>query len=123
MRLTIKQGLLSEMLEFAKEAHPKEIILLIKGNRAQDTYYITEYAFPPYGVGGKGFSSFPSRMLPIDFSIIGTAHSHPSGNLKPSVGDHHNHYGRIMMIIARPYNENSVAVYSKKGEKIQLDVI
>ena len=123
MKLRINQDILSEILELAKETHPREIILLIKGNRTQDTYYVTEYAFPPYGVSGKGFSSFPSRMLPIDFSIIGTAHSHPSGSLKPSIGDHHNHYGRIMMIIARPYTINQVAVYSKNGEKIQFDVI
>jgi proteasome lid subunit RPN8/RPN11 len=123
MKLTIKQDILSEMLELAKETHPKEIILLIKGNRTQDTYNVTEYAFPPYGVGGKGFSAFPIRMLPIDFSMIGTAHSHPSGKLKPSIGDHHNHYGRTMMIMARPYTEKDVAVYSKNGEKIQLKVI
>lgn len=123
MELSIKKDILSEMLKLAKETHPNEIILLIRGNRTQDTYNVTEYAFPPFGAGGKGFAGFPSRMLPIDFSILGTAHSHPSGNLKPSVRDLHSYYGRIMMIMARPYTENHVAVYSKKGEKTQLKVI
>ena len=47
----------------------------------------------------KGSSHFNPYFLPIDFSIIGTVHSHPSGVLKPSIADLNHGYGKIMLIM------------------------
>jgi len=59
----------------------------------------------------------------MDFSIIGTAHSHPSGSLKPSVEDQNHSIGKIIVIVAFPYQgKESVAVYNREGEKISLEV-
>jgi proteasome lid subunit RPN8/RPN11 len=62
-------------------------------------------------------------MLPIDFSIIGTAHSHPSGRVHPSIGDLHNFYGRVMVIMGKPYKSSNVAAFTKQGENIPVRVI
>jgi proteasome lid subunit RPN8/RPN11 len=62
-------------------------------------------------------------MLPIDFSIVGTVHSHPSRNLKPSPTDLNHFWGSILMIIGFPFaNETNVAVYNREGEKLTLKI-
>ena len=108
------------MQEFAKNNHPHEIIVLLRGKKEGDEIKVTDFLLPPFGLGGKSFASFPTHMLPIDFSIMGTAHSHPSGVLRPSTADLHNFYGRVMMIIGPPYNRLNVAAYNKQGEQIPV---
>ena len=108
------------MQEFAKSNHPNEIVVLLRGSKEGDDIHVTDFLLPPFGSGGKGSASFPSHMLPIDFTIMGTAHSHPSGVLKPSTMDFHNFYGRIMMIIGPPYEKPRAAAYYKSGEQIPV---
>ena len=107
----------------AEDNHPNEIIVLLRGKRSGGDFLITAYLFPPFGFGSRRSASFPAYLLPIDFSIIGTAHSHPSGNLSPSTGDMHNFYGRLMMILGPPYSMNNVAAYTKQGKAIPVKVI
>jgi len=120
MRIVVPEGLLLDMMDMAREVHPREMILLLRGKRRGDEIKVTEYLFPPLGTGGRGFASFPAHMLPIDFTIVGTAHSHPSGNLRPSVGDLHNFYGRVMVIIGPPFTREAVRAYSKGGEEQEV---
>ncbi|MGC8998744.1 MAG: hypothetical protein ACP5JW_05025 [Candidatus Bathyarchaeia archaeon] len=61
-------------------------------------------------------------MLPIDFSLIGTGHSHPSGNLSPSPVDLNNFLGSILMLVAYPYTDKNIAVYNHNGEKLTLKI-
>ena len=62
-------------------------------------------------------------MLPMDFSIVGTVHSHPSGNINPSNVDINHFFGRVLMIVGFPFaSEENVAVYDSKGEKLQFQV-
>jgi proteasome lid subunit RPN8/RPN11 len=116
----IDTDVLRAIQEFAENNHPNEIIVLLRGKREGDNIHITEFLLPPFGFGGRGFASFPTHMLPIDFSIMGTAHSHPSGVLKPSTGDFHNFYGRVMMILGPPYDQPSVTAYNKRGDQIPV---
>ena len=111
------------MKSLAEDNHPKEIIVLLRGNRSGDVFHITDYLIPPFGFGSRRSASFPVYMLPIDFSILGTAHSHPSGNLRPSTRDMHNFYGRLMMILGPPYSMNNVAAYTKQGKVIPVKVL
>jgi proteasome lid subunit RPN8/RPN11 len=118
--IIIEPDVFKAMLEFAANNHPNEIIVLLRGSRKGDDFHITDFLLPPFGSGGRGFASFPTHMLPIDFTIMGTAHSHPSGVLKPSTTDFHNFYGRIMMIIGPPYDQLRAAGYYKSGEQIPV---
>lgn len=65
------------------------------------------------------------HMLPIDFTIIGTVHSHPSSNPKPSSADLSlfERYGKIHIISAHPYSTTSWQAYDYKGNAIKLRVI
>ena len=119
----IKRETLSYILENAIAIHPREMILLLRGKTRKNQTTITDLIVPPLATHGKGFSSFQPYMLPMDFSLIGTVHSHPSGVAKPSLADLHHSFGRIIMIVAFPYNnQENVAVYNHSGEKLTLKI-
>jgi proteasome lid subunit RPN8/RPN11 len=121
--IKIEKALLTEILSFAKNRHPLESILLLRGEIRKENMLLTEYLFPPYGRGGIGSASFPVHVLPMDFSILGTAHSHPDGTLRLSITDLHNFYGRIMLLIASPYDIGDVAVFDRTGKRLPLKII
>src|SRR5512146_999229 len=103
MEIRVDMELLAEMLDFAKDRHPHEAILLLRGDVKKDTITLKDYLFPPYARTDSVFASYPLYMLPIDFSIVGTIHSHPSGSLEASAQDMTNLYGRFSMIMGHPY--------------------
>jgi proteasome lid subunit RPN8/RPN11 len=62
-------------------------------------------------------------MLPFDSTIVGVAHSHPSGVIKPSLQDLHHVFGRILAICGPPFqNERNVAVFDPDGNEIEFTV-
>jgi proteasome lid subunit RPN8/RPN11 len=58
-----------------------------RGKKETEKIIVTDLIIPPFITGGRRYSSFPVSMLPLDFSIIGSAHSHPSGSLRSSADD------------------------------------
>ncbi|MBS7620208.1 Mov34/MPN/PAD-1 family protein [Candidatus Bathyarchaeota archaeon] len=123
MVASISQRLMEAIQENAKLLYPRETILLLRGETRGNEIKITDLLIPPQATYGRGFTSFPPHMLPIDFSIIGTVHSHPSGSLHPSPTDLNHFYGRMLMIVAPPFRDyDSVAVYDKKGNLIPLEI-
>lgn len=120
----ISQEMLRMILENAKALHPKETIFLLRGKTDKNVVAISEILVPPLATYGRGFSAFPTHMLPIDFSIVGTAHSHPSGNLTPSTEDLNHSFGTVILIVAFPYEaKENIAVYNREGEKLTLHVV
>ncbi|MGQ9566321.1 MAG: Mov34/MPN/PAD-1 family protein [Candidatus Bathyarchaeales archaeon] len=119
----IKREILESILKNAASLHPREMMLLLRGKTKKDLIIITDLIVPPFATHGKVFASFQSHMLPIDFSILGTVHSHPSGIANPSLQDLHHSFGRIIMIAAYPYQSGqNVSVFNCSGEKLPLKV-
>jgi len=119
--VAIKKELLEMLLESAKGIHPKETIVLLRGKASKDAISVSEVLIPPLAMHGKGFSSFPTHMLPMDFSIVGVAHSHPSGSLRPSVEDLNHSFGKITLIIGAPYTgKENMAAYDRNGKRLTL---
>jgi proteasome lid subunit RPN8/RPN11 len=71
---------LAAIFEGARRLYPKEVILLLRGKKSKNEIRILKLVVPPLAVHGHGFANIPLHMLPMDFSIVGTVHSHPSGN-------------------------------------------
>lgn len=111
------------MLAWALERHPNEMILLLRGYVEKEVAIVEELLFPPFASGGRSFAQFPAHMLPIDFSVIGTVHSHPSGSPRPSPTDLNKFYGKVMMILAYPYREDCAGAYDRRGESLQISLI
>ena len=118
------RSVIESILNYSKSLHPREGILLLRGKVKKDRIIIEDVEVPPLSIHGHSFSNFPLYMLPIDFSVVGTAHSHPSGILSPSIGDLNNFYGRIMVIAAYPYNgDRQVAVFNSQGRLAKYEII
>ena len=121
--INIKKELLNQILQNAESMHPREMLLLLRGKRSKDQITITDVLIPPLAVHGRGFTGFQSHMLPMDFSLVGTVHSHPSGVLQPSLPDLHYSFGRVIMIVGFPYlDESHVAVFSHSKERLTLKI-
>ncbi|MGQ9759756.1 MAG: Mov34/MPN/PAD-1 family protein [Candidatus Methanomethylicaceae archaeon] len=121
-RVVIVKGALSLFLEICKEVHPKENIMLIRGKIKGKVAEVTEFLIPPFSTYGEGFSSFPTFMIPFDLSIIGIAHSHPSGSISPSLEDVNRFYGKIMIIVGYPYDGWTIGVYNSKAQKLPYEI-
>ena len=119
----IKREIIDAILIDAKNAYPRESILLLKGKVKKETIIVDDSIIPFLPTRGRDFSTFPLYMLPIDLTVVGTAHSHPSGNPNPSIGDQNNFYGRIMVIAAYPYDsDRDIAVYDGNG-RVRFEIV
>jgi proteasome lid subunit RPN8/RPN11 len=120
----VNRSVVNSLLTYALMAYPRESILLLKGQIKPSKTMISEVVIPPHAVHGHGFANFPIHMLPIDHSIIGTAHSHPSGTLRPSVNDLNHYYGQITIIAAYPYqSHHDIAAFNRGGVIMKFDVV
>jgi len=123
LTITIKRTLIDGILAYSRDTHPKEILLLLRGAK-DNGFQINEFVIPPSAIRGLGFSTFKPDRIPFDLSILGTVHSHPSGELSPSTHDLNHFYGRIMMIVAYPYSSiEDIAIYDGRGRAVPFKTI
>ncbi len=121
--VSIPRNLLDAILVGAKQLYPRESFLLLRGKKHKDVITVSDLLVAPFAAHGRGFASYPSHMLPMDFSIVGTVHSHPSGNIQPSSVDLNHLFGRVLMIVGYPFtDERCLAVYGSDGQKLTLNV-
>lgn len=121
--MKIKKECLKTIMESARKMHPKEFLAFLSVGWKKDV--IEEFVIMPQMIYGKSSSSFNLAMLPVDRSIVGTAHSHPSGNYFPSSEDLQTFRksGKVHIIVAYPYNEQSWRAYDNMGREITVEVI
>ncbi len=123
LTFSISSKLLESIFEGAKRLYPKETLLLLRGKKSKEGIRVSDIVVPPLAVHGYGFANLPFHMLPMDFSVVGSVHSHPSGNLNPSNVDLNHFFGRVLMIVGFPFASiQNVGVYDSKGKKIQVKV-
>ena len=120
----VERTVVDSILSYAQMFHPRESILLLKGKIDKKKIVINDVQIPPLSTHGSRFSSFPLSRLPIDFSVVGVAHSHPSGALRPSTADLNQFYGRLMLITAYPYqSEQKMIILDREGKQLKYVVI
>ena len=63
-------------------------------------------------------------MMPIDYTIIGTVHSHPSPSARPSDADLQlfRKHGKVHIISSLPFSVNSWKGYDQKGKEIDIKI-
>jgi proteasome lid subunit RPN8/RPN11 len=122
--VSFEKSVVDSILSHALDTYPREAILLLRGKKKRDEILINQIVVPPLATHGLGFSSFPSYMLPMDLRLMGVSHSHPSGSPQPSVQDLNHFYGRIMVIVAYPFQSYSdIAVFDKDGSRLRWQLI
>jgi proteasome lid subunit RPN8/RPN11 len=120
----IKRDVIDGLLDYCSDFHPREGILLLRGKAHKDEIEVNALMIPPMPVHSETYSSFPLYMLPLDTSILGIAHSHPNGVVKPSMEDLNHFYGRMMVIVGYPYeSEADVAVFDREGNRAVYYVV
>jgi proteasome lid subunit RPN8/RPN11 len=119
----IPSDILEAIFAGAKQLYPRESFLFLRGKKRKGVIRITDLVLAPFAVHGRGFANFNPYMIGGDFSLVGTVHSHPSGNISPSHVDLNHFFGRILMIVGSPFEgANCVAVYDSNGERLPLEI-
>ena len=117
------KSVVDSLFTYARMAYPNEGILLLRGKSKKGIVQVTSVVVPPGASHGAAFSSFSWWMLPIDFSYLGVAHSHPSGNHSPSHEDLLHASGKIMVIMGYPYaTVDNLGVYDHNGNRVPFEV-
>jgi len=117
----IRRKTLQMILAASKDTYPKEFAAILR----EEGGVITELLLIPGTISGDVHAVFQLHMLPIDLSVAGTVHSHPSGNYSPSEADLRlfGHFGRVHIIAGMPYTMESWAAYDHDGNPRKLDVV
>ena len=119
----IPSNILDAIYAGAKELYPRESFLLLRGKKSKGTISITDLVLAPFAVHGEGFAHFNPYMFTGDFSLVGTVHSHPSGNISPSDTDLNYFFGRILMIVGYPYEgKGCIAAYDSNGDRVLIEI-
>jgi proteasome lid subunit RPN8/RPN11 len=117
----IRRSALDLLLQSGKTSLPKEFGGVL---RAYDGV-ITEVMVLPGTEQGARAAIFKFYMLPVDHSVVGTAHSHPSGVYWPSAADLElfDRFGRIHIICCNPFKPNDWQAYDPRGRVRELEVV
>jgi len=122
-KVVFDRGPFESMLAMARNLHPREFIALLRGEIKREETRITDLLLAPLSVYGEGFSNFNPYALPFDASVVGLAHSHPSGRAEMSTWDYNHFYGSIMVVMAYPYRgPEDVAAFDGGGNRLHLIV-
>ena len=107
--------------ESAKSCYPDEFLCMVR----QTDGVVDEMVLLPGTVFGDSHSFLSEWMSPIDFSIAGTAHSHPGYSNEASDDDLSlfANMGGIHFITCQPYDRQSWKAYNSKGEEVELEII
>jgi proteasome lid subunit RPN8/RPN11 len=120
----IKKKCLDLILECSKSNYPNEFAGLLRVDEEKKNL-IKELVILPGTVSGDSHAIFKLHMLPIDFSIVGTVHSHPSPSARPSSADLQlfRKKGKVHIIVANPFNNSSWKAYDHTGKEVETIVI
>lgn len=118
---SIKRRTLKMILEASKSQYPEEFGAFLRAEKG----VIHELILLPGTVSGERHAIFQLHNLPIDFTVVGTVHSHPSGECYPSDADLDlfRRYGWIHIIVCSPFDRESWAAFDGRGREKQLMVV
>ena len=117
----VSRELLEMIFEASKDSHPYEFGALLRDNKG----VIDELLLVPGTVATTNSALFKLYMMPIDHTVAGSVHSHPSPHPTPSNADiqFFSRLGDVHIICAAPYNIYSWRSYDRRGNPIQLEVV
>jgi len=118
----IMKPVLEFILEASKDAYPNEIFFYLSGSIKKKI--ISEVIVGYFNSSPEAVIYRP-EALPVNLKIVGTAHSHPSGDPRPSGTDLESfqRFGGVHIIVAYPFDESSWRAYNSYGEEIKLEII
>ncbi len=118
---SIKKRTLRMILEASKSSYPNEFGALLRAEKG----IIHELILVPGTESGERSALFKLHMMPLDFTIVGTVHSHPSGAIYPSGADLElwRRYGWVHIITGNPFGREDWRCFTVSGEPRELKVV
>ena len=118
--MKIARDALSFILEVSKSSAPREFAGMLL---ATDDI-ITDVVIVPGTESSDESAVMKLFMLP-NISTVGTVHSHPSGNRRPSGADLElfDRKGMYHIIVGEPFDTSSWTCYDNSGKMINLEVV
>lgn len=115
---------IDEIINIAKESYPNEFMALLEGKVNENILRITGLIFLPGETSNEG-AVMQVFMQPLSTNSIGSVHSHPGYNANPSDADLQFFFkkGIFHMIIAEPYNRESIKAYDNYGNLIDFKIV
>ena len=122
-RVVLSPEVFKGLLAMAREAYPLEMLALLRGEKKGEEVHVKELLFAPLSAHSETSAHFRLDLLPIDFTIVGLAHSHPSGVGEPSIEDLHNFIGKVMLILTPPYlGVEDIHAFDGSGRRLEVRV-
>ena len=116
----INKTLLEDAFSSARKYYPDEFMCFLGQN--PKTKIIDEIVLLPT-TNGKTFTSINLGVIPIDDTIIGSLHSHPSNSITPSKADL-NFFKRFKVNFILGIGQyNNFASYDENGNKLELELL
>ncbi|MGD2072397.1 MAG: metalloprotease [Candidatus Thorarchaeota archaeon] len=121
MEINIESETLEFVLHACKNTHPHEFAGFLR----EKNNVINEVLLAPGTLFGKSGSVVNRWMLPLDSSIKGSIHSHPSSIVIPSPSDlrFFSIFGAYHAIVGFPYSSDSIHFFDRQGRSLQHRVI
>ena len=124
--LKIKRFAMESALQGARETHPHEFICLLRGEKHDKDWILTEVIITPFSTYEAHSSSYSHWFIPANSSEAASFHSHPSPNSAfPSSQDKHffSRSQQFHLIACYPYRTQDVNAFDSNGKKIELKII
>lgn len=117
----IRRRILHMILEAGKAQMPQEFGAMLRAEHG----IIEELVLVPGTLSGDSSAIFQMHMLPVDSSIIGTIHTHPSPIPYPSAADTalFERYGRVHIIAAVPFGPDDWRAFDHRSRMVQVEVV
>ena len=118
----IRRETLKMIMGASRDSYPNEFAAALRANRRG---VITELILIPGTISGNRKALMQLYNLPIDYSIVGSVHSHPSGSYRPSEADlkFFASFGYVHIIVGSPFTMDTYGVYDRSGREINLEVM
>jgi proteasome lid subunit RPN8/RPN11 len=116
---------LTLIFESSKSNYPQEFGALLRVDRVEKTTII-EVILLSGTISGDSHAIFHLHMLPVDYSVVGTVHSHPSSIARPSEADLDlfSHFGRIHIIVGvSPFDDVTWKAYDYSGRMVSMEIV
>ena len=122
--INVDRELIEEIIDIAKESYPNEFSAMLHGKVKNSILEIDELIFLP-GAASESGAVMEIFMMPMLSDSVGSVHSHPGYSAQPSDADllFFAKRGYFHMIIAQPYNEESIRAYDGYGEFVDYSIV
>lgn len=117
----IKARTLRMILEASRETYPNEFSATLRAEEG----IINEVLLLPGTLQGETSAILRLHMLPIDYTVVGSVHSHPSGVIEPSDADLQlfEKFGKVHLIVGSPFDMRSWRAFDFRGDLIRIEVV